>query len=40
MDVLDDARLKPAEGLVVGYEWIEISQPGEPGRSPPSVPCA
>ena len=34
MDVLEDARLKASEGLVVGYEWIEISPPGEPGTCP------
>lgn len=31
LDVLDDVRLKGTEGLMVGYEWIDISTPGEAG---------
>ncbi|GHJ87990.1 hypothetical protein NliqN6_4392 [Naganishia liquefaciens] len=35
LDLLDDPRLKASEGAVVGYEWVDISQPGEPDRIPP-----
>lgn len=34
LDVLDDKRLKSTEGILVGYEWVDISQPGETGKSP------
>jgi hypothetical protein len=37
LDVLDDKRLKSTEGMLVGYEWIDISQQGEAG---PSMPFA
>lgn len=33
LDVLDDKRLKGTEGMLVGYEWIDISRPGEAGPS-------
>lgn len=32
LDVLEEPRLKQTEGLVVGYEWIDISEPGENGK--------
>ncbi|KAJ9118554.1 hypothetical protein QFC22_003774 [Naganishia vaughanmartiniae] len=35
LDILEDPRLKPTEGLVVGYEWIDISEPGENDLVPP-----
>lgn len=34
LDVLADPRLKPTEGLILGYEYIDIS-PSESGTSPP-----
>lgn len=37
LDVLEDVRLKGTEGLIVGYEWIDISQPGEAGMFQSSV---
>lgn len=32
LDVLEDKRLKSTEGMLVGYEWVDISQPGEAGE--------
>jgi hypothetical protein len=32
LDVLDDPRLKPSEGLMLGYEYVDIS-PSETGTS-------
>lgn len=33
LDVLEDPRLKRTEGLILGYEWVDISQPGEASQS-------
>jgi hypothetical protein len=38
LDVLEDKRLKSTEGTLVGYEWVDISQPGEAGKSPAFCP--
>jgi hypothetical protein len=39
LEVLDDPRLKPSEGLMLGYEYIDIS-PSETGTSLPPSLCS